>query len=50
MNNSMDNLVYMMGKLDRRHIQLFFILLSLSLLVLGAGAPATGGGIPGGGG
>jgi len=35
------------GKINRRHIQVFLVLLTLSMLVLGAGAPAIQGG-PGG--
>jgi len=31
-------------KVNRQHIQLFFIVLSLAMLVLGAGAPEDGGG------
>ena len=34
-------------KIDRRHIQVLIALVTLSLLVLGAGAPGVGGG-PGG--
>ena len=34
-------------RLDRRHIQLIILLLTLSLFVLGAGAPGVGSG-PGG--
>lgn len=32
------------GKINRRHIQIFLVLLTLSMLVLGAGAPAMDGG------
>ena len=35
------------GKLDSRHIQLALLVLSLSLFVLGAGAPGSSGGIGG---
>ncbi|NOQ39935.1 MAG: hypothetical protein GQ562_06415 [Anaerolineales bacterium] len=35
------------GKINRRHIQIFLVLLTLSMLVLGAGAPGMSGG-PGG--
>ena len=34
-------------KLDSRHIQLALLILSLSLFVLGAGAPGSSGGIGG---
>ena len=33
------------SKIQKHHIQLFFFLLTIALLVLGAGAPADGGGI-----
>ena len=35
------------GKIDRRHFQIFFALLILSMLVLGAGAPGVAGGAGG---
>jgi len=35
------------GKINRRHIQTFLVLLTLSMLVLGAGAPGVDGGIGG---
>ncbi len=35
------------GKINRRHIQVFLVLLTLSMLVLGAGAPGMSGGIGG---
>ena len=31
------------GNLDRRHVQFIFLILTLILLVLGAGAPGAGG-------
>lgn len=34
-----------LSSLNRQHIQLFFVLLTLTMLVLGAGAPDDGGGI-----
>ena len=36
------------GKIDRRHVQILIATLILSLLVLGAGAPAIDGGAGGG--
>jgi len=33
------------SKIQKNHIQLFFLLLTMVLLVLGAGAPADGGGV-----
>ena len=35
------------GKINRRHIQTFLVLLTLSMLVLGAGAPGMQGGVGG---
>ncbi len=35
------------GKINRRHLQIFLVLLTLSMLVLGAGAPGMSGGIGG---
>jgi len=32
------------GKINRRHVQTFLVLLTLSMLVLGAGAPGMAGG------
>ncbi len=34
-------------KLDRRHVQLFVLILTLILLILGAGAPGAGGDVSG---
>jgi hypothetical protein len=51
MNRHLNNLLLHVSKIDRQHIQLLFLLLSLGLLVIGAGAPIGGGdGSPGGGG
>ncbi len=36
-----------LGQIDRRYIQLALLILSLSLFVLGAGAPGAPGGIGG---
>jgi len=45
MKNIIQKLSLSAGKIDRRHLQLLMALAILSLLVLGAGAPAmTGGG------
>lgn len=35
------------GKINRRHVQTFLVLLTLSMLVLGAGAPGMNGGVGG---
>jgi hypothetical protein len=49
MKNLIQNLGLRAGQLDRQQIQLIFLIVSLSLLVIGATAPAgSGGGIPGG--
>lgn len=34
------------GKINRQHVQFVLALLVLAMLVLGAGAPASGGGLP----
>ena len=49
MKHIYQNLVTLAGQVDRQQVQLFFLILSLSLLLLGATAPAHGGGgAPGG--
>jgi hypothetical protein len=48
MKNFIQKLALSVGKIDRRHIQLLLALVILSLLAIGAGAPAMPGG-PGGG-
>lgn len=35
------------ARLDRRHVQLFILILTLILFVLGAGAPGAGGDVSG---
>jgi hypothetical protein len=45
MKNKINLFVASLSKVNRQHIQLFFILLTLTMLVLGAGAPDDGGGI-----
>lgn len=44
MKNKLNLLVLSASKINRQHIQLFFVLLSLGMLVLGVGAPEDGGG------
>jgi len=34
-----------LSKINRQHIQLFFVVLALSMLVIGAGAPTDGSGV-----
>ena len=48
MKNLIQNLSFTLSKIDRRHLQLFLALLTLSLLVIGAGAPGMDGGAGGG--
>jgi len=47
MKNKLTHLSFLVQKINRQHIQLVFALLALAMLVLGAGAPETGGGIIG---
>jgi len=44
MRHNVRNLSLYLGKLDRRHVRLGLAVLTLALFVLGAGAPAIGGG------
>ena len=47
MKSKLNNLYLTVTHLDRQHIQVFLLLLSLSMLVIGAGAPmGSGGGTP----
>jgi hypothetical protein len=39
MKNTLARFVIISSKIQKRHIQLFVILLTLAMLVLGAGAP-----------
>ena len=50
MKYTVNNLFQAIGSVNRQHIQLIILIISLILLVLGAGAPASGGNLPGGGG
>ena len=45
MKNAFARLALSTRKINRQHIQFVFALLTLALLVLGAGAPDDGGGI-----
>lgn len=47
MRNNVQDLKLALGRLNRRHIQLGLAVLTLVLFVLGAGAPAMGGGVGG---
>jgi len=44
MKSLLHNMKLFSIKLDRRHVQLILLLLTLSLFVLGAGAPTAGSG------
>lgn len=43
MKTKLNSLVLSVSKINREHIQVFFIVLSLAMLVLGVGAPDDGG-------
>lgn len=45
MKNTFNRLVVSLASVNRQHIQLAFIILSLTMLVLGVGAPEDGGGV-----
>lgn len=45
MKNKLSQISLFSTKINRRHLQLFWTLIALALLVLGIGAPADGGGI-----
>jgi len=45
MQNKLALLAFSAQKINRQHIQLFFVLLTLAMLALGLGAPEDGGGI-----
>lgn len=45
MNNKLAQLFAFSNKINRQHIQLVFVVITLVMLVLGAGAPDDGGGI-----
>jgi hypothetical protein len=46
MKNQFSKLFIFSQKINRQHIQVAFILLTLVLFVLGAGAPSDGGHLP----
>ncbi len=47
MKNKLASLFLFTQKINRQHVQLAFVLLTLVLFVLGAGAPDDGGGVIG---
>jgi len=44
MKNKLTLLALSAQKINRQHIQLIFVLVSLAMLILGTGAPTDGGG------
>ena len=44
MKNKLASLVFSVQKIDRQHVQLILVTVSLVMLVLGIGAPVDGGG------
>lgn len=44
MKNKLTSLFFSAQKINRQHIQLILVVISLAMLVLGIGAPADGGG------
>jgi hypothetical protein len=45
MKNKLSFLALSAQKINRQHVQLVFMLVSLALLIIGVGAPTDGGGI-----
>jgi hypothetical protein len=45
MKNKLALLTLSASKINRQHIQLFFVVLTLAMLVLGVSAPLEGGGV-----
>jgi hypothetical protein len=45
MKNKLALFTLSISKINRQHVQLFFVILSLAMLVIGAGAPDDGGGV-----
>jgi len=44
MKNKLAQISLLSTKINRQHLQLFWVILALALLVLGIGAPQSGGG------
>jgi hypothetical protein len=44
MNNKLAKLVLLGNSVNRQHVQLILVILSLAMLILGIGAPADAGG------
>ncbi|MDO9300794.1 MAG: hypothetical protein Q7T89_05395 [Anaerolineales bacterium] len=47
MKNKFTSLILSARKINRQHVQLFFVIIALAMLVLGVGAPLDGGGVGG---
>ena len=47
MNAKFAQFAVLTSKINRQHVQIFFALLTLAMLVLGVGAPSDGGGAHG---
>lgn len=45
MKNKLSLFALSAQKINRQHVQLIFVLVSLALLIIGVGAPTDGGGI-----
>ncbi len=45
MKNTAFRLAFLFSKIQKQHIQLFLMVVTILMLVLGAGAPVDGGGI-----
>ncbi|CAG0962853.1 hypothetical protein ANAEL_00732 [Anaerolineales bacterium] len=45
MKNSFVSLAFFVQKVDRQHVQLALVILSLVAVILGTGAPTDGGGV-----
>jgi hypothetical protein len=44
MNKKLADIVVRASRIDRRHVQLVIVIVSLAMLILGIGAPLDGGG------
>jgi hypothetical protein len=47
MKTKLASFVFSAQKINRQHVQLALVIISLAMLVLGVGAPADGGGVGG---
>ena len=45
MKTNLTSLIFSAQKINRQHVQLVLVIVSLVMLVLGVGAPADGGGV-----